>query len=311
MMSNRNNRTASDRPEDKLDKALNEWTQGYPSALANLDRRTNDAMSQLYDWAQASDLPTYAPTILNPNSGPRRVFDRRLLVTITSLAAAVILGAVLYGSVTRLLDTTRERDDDGLVETIQAAAGTAPVSETQLDPLAVDDCAEPPLETDTVMTILSTAPAEGAWMQTTESAVAPNVVGQLNETLRGWQACNVYGDTFRAMAYQSDQFIRVDVYGSSAILDPYSESTLTEILDAKRKVDAALAESTAGTLVDLIVINENREVTISESGQFIEAWAVELSPVTGQAEDSPSRIVFQLQDGRWLIWDTELEFFQN
>jgi len=310
-VSNRDRPIAPNRPEDDLDRALNDWVQGYPSSLANFDKGTSDAVSQLYGWAQESDLPSYAHTILSPVSLPRRVIDRRLLVTITSLAAAVILGAVMYGSVTRLLDNTRERDDDVVVETIMAAIGTSPVSETHLEPLAAHDCAESPREPESVLVILGTPPAEGAWMQSTESAVAPIVVEQLNETLRGWQACNVYGNTFGAMAYESDQFIREDVYGSSEILDSYSESTLTEMLDAKVKVDATLAESTAGTQVDLLVIDPNREVTISVSGELIEAWIVELSPVTGQAEDQPSRMVFELQDGRWLIRDTELEFFRN
>lgn len=277
--------------EDVLDR----YMRGDREALRELDPEMATTVMHMVGLADRS------------GHRPRR-FWQRWATSAFSIAAAVaaVLLLVFIGTLGwRLLRGTPETPPTQVA--VLSAPGvptaTTDVSGYALPPLTPADCAlSPRTETET-LALLSTPPAPGASLFVADQPVEPAVIDDLNATLRGWEVCNRTADLYGAFAYESGQYIRESIYGEASFDQPFSVSTLNEIIAAWQAAMMQGSELRGGELHAVWTIDTTRDVLISPDGSTIEAWMVPIDPRDGTIEDdtAPVRFVFVLEDGIWKI----------
>ena len=207
---------------------------------------------------------------------------------------------------------------------------TGVIGSDHRNPVSPAECVVDPMPREDAVKILSTSPADGVkhpnWND--DSSIDEATLGEVQATFREWQACRRFGNTYGAMALETDQFIRNDFYGPTPILGSmfpittaYSESTLNELLDAREVMDQQSADLGAekakhnpgaedGLNLNLWVIDTttlpgdpaNGTYATGDNGTYLSAKVVWTNPTVMSDRPFPTAYVtFQLVDGQWKV----------
>ncbi|MGI8486177.1 MAG: hypothetical protein ACR2OU_18200 [Thermomicrobiales bacterium] len=295
---------------------------------------------------------------------------RILMSTLSGLAAAMLIGLGIYGAIPlfgpdhdpeptsiafRAVDGTPEATTTADVPPDVIYTGNTPISNGSIDfvppqgtvltgvnnsdaryPVSPEECLVKPRSREEVLKILGTAPGAAASelpKEYDQSDIEEPTLTELQALYREWQACRRFGLTYQAMALETDQLIRNDIYGTGGYLSgrspqktAFSEATLNELLDAREGADkdrqAIGAERSGhnpgaedGLLMHLWVIDTSQmlpgssEETYnagSNGGNWIQVPVVWQSPNTfgDPAHPLPLAYVnFVNVDGQWKISD--------
>ena len=307
--------------------------------------------------------PSRTPVLLRPtNANKRRSI---FMSTLSGLAAALLIGLGIYAAIpvfspdapepttiafqaiestpeatavaTTLSDTTYNGSEpvpSGPTTFIppQGTKLTGVIGSDERNPVSPDECVVAPQTQEDVLKVLGIAPADGdvAPVRSDDSSIEVATLGEIQSTFRQWQSCRRFGNTFGAMALETDQFIRNDIYGPQPILGSfypittaYSESTLSELLTARVTMDKQLAQlgedkarhdsdtsTENGLNLNLWVIDTTNlpgdpttgEYLAASEGTFVSLPVVWTNPDIGSDQPFPTAYVgFQLVDGQWKI----------
>ena len=285
--------------DEDFEAILARYMDGDREALRELDPEMAATVIHMVGLADRSG---------HRQSPVRRLTGRRLTIVAAAVAAIALVGFLgVIGW--RVLDDgddpapTRAAFLDAPSTPIPSPTPTEAVSGYVIPPLTPSDCALAPRTQEDVMALLGTPPAPGARVMAADQPAATTVINDLNATLRGWQACNESGDLYGAFAYESDQYIREDIYGNAAFDQPFSKGTLNEILSAWQRTMSAEVEASGGDFHAVWMVDASRDVFVSRDGTHIEAWVVPIDPRDGSIEDStePARMMFIKEGGMWRI----------
>ncbi|HWK80399.1 MAG TPA: hypothetical protein VNP95_06510 [Thermomicrobiales bacterium] len=302
----------------------------------------------------------------------------RIMTAFSGLAAALVLGMSIYGAVPLITDrhadptpseiafqaqtsatpdaaTPKTRDvppdlifqgGDALYaggdQTVLPPVGTELTGAWGVDalnPVRPEECAVTPLPREEAVTILATPPSADKAPMNQDSTVDEATISEIQASFRQWQACRRAGNTFGAMALETDAFIRADFYDDGGAMasyqradHAYSAEAAGDVLDVRISIDeqrkaisdlqAADAPGSEGGLdLNLWIINmdeaPNRtiwgdsllpdgEYSASEDGTYVILTAVWTNPNVSSDEPFPRVVVaFKLVDGVWKIdqWD--------
>lgn len=285
--------------DEDFEAILARYMDGDREALRELDPEMAATVIHMVGLADRSGHR-------RPNVWRQRV---RQAATIVAAVAAIVLVAFAGALGWRIM---QNGDDPAPTQAALLDAPSTPVptptptdevSGYILPPLTPSDCSLVPRTSDEVMGLLATPPAPGARVMAADQPVETDVINDLNAVLRGWQACNESGDLYGAFAYESDQYIREEIYGNAAFDQPFSRTTLNEILSAWQRTMSAEVEASGGDFHAVWIVDASRDVLVSRDGTHIEAWVVPIDPRDGSIEDStePARMMFIKEGGLWRI----------
>ncbi|MBA2290177.1 MAG: hypothetical protein H0V98_07330 [Chloroflexia bacterium] len=173
-----------------------------------------------------------------------------------------------------------------------------PLETPDVPPLEPADCAAEPRTSGEALDILATPPAHGAAEPGSDASIEGVTNDELNSALRGWQACLVFGDTFGAMAYESEQYLREHLYPTSHMSELPAGVTPDVFLSNRISADtirAALFQANpepASYIVDTSV-----PPTSSQTWDWVEVNIVLVWPETNRASKSVDR--GHVHHGRW------------
>lgn len=295
----------------------------------------------------------------------------RIMTAFSGLAAALVLGLSIYGAVPLITDRHSDPAPSEIAFQVQASAtpdATArdvppdlifqggdplyaggdqtvlPPVGTELtgawgvdalNPVRPEECDVTPLPREEVVTILTTPPASDQAPTNQDSTVDEATISEIQASFRQWQACRRSGNTFGAMALETDAFIRTDLYddggamklGYLTVDQPYSPEVAAGVLDARVSIDnqrkAVSDKQAAGNpgwedgldlnlwVIDMQAIGPDhlQEAMVfpaAEQGTYVWATVVWTNPNVSSDEAFPRvAVAFKLVDGVWKIdrWD--------
>ncbi|MGC4193080.1 MAG: hypothetical protein QM589_18185 [Thermomicrobiales bacterium] len=200
-----------------------------------------------------------------------------------------------------------------------------------LNPVRPEECSVTPMPREDAVTILSTPPSSDQAPTNQDSTVDETTVSQIQASFRQWQACRRSGNTFGAMALETDAFIRADFYDDGGAMrlgylhidQPYSEEASNALLDGRISIDEqrkAISDKQAagnpgaedGLDLNLWIIDmqsigadnlqEQKQFPAAENGTYVWATAIWTNPNVSSDQPFPTVTVnFQLVDGVWKI----------
>lgn len=204
-----------------------------------------------------------------------------------------------------------------------------------LNPVRPEECSIAPMPREDAVTILTTPPATDQQLYRTDSSVDEATYADVQASFRQWQACRRSGNTFGAMAMETDAFIRADLYtdgGAMALTyglpeQGYSAETADGILTYREGIDQRRAEisdkqagdragSEGGLDLNLWIIDMQQVPTTDSTGaplpagQFATAdngahvWATAIwtNPNVSSEQPFPHvAVAFKKVDGVWKI----------
>jgi hypothetical protein len=248
----------------------------------------------------------------------------RQIVSVTSTIAAVIILAVgLNATIPGF------RDQSTGLGTSIATVDAGEDDQISVHPLVSDDCRFEPRSREELHQILGVVPSDNDLpdMTISDSEADPAVVDSLDVTLRIWQACARYNDTFGAMTMESEGYIRRKIYPDLYTVDPYSDATIDEILDGFERTDEVYGARTPepdepANEWHVLMIDRTRPITVSEDGTRIDAYVNMVPTDNGDSQDvrdggdSPRQadggfVMFVLEDGLWRIAVTERDLLSG
>ncbi len=241
--------------------------------------------------------------------------------TLSGLAAALLIGLGIYAAIPVFSpDDAAEPTSIAFVAdnespTVALASGgggdslpqspaTGQSDTNTYPPLSVDDCSAEPVSRDELLTILATPPKPGSGIHVGNTIIDEPTLDELNHLLRSWETCSSFGLPWQAAAYESDQFIREQVYGDPRISNAFSVSTLNELLDAREQIAADRIEQGLLGDIDVLMILATSDAVITPDSapvRSIEADVVWVSPQTGTVNNGPTLVEFVYEDGGWKL----------
>jgi hypothetical protein len=289
---------ASPDDEDALDAALERLVRGDRQGIDGLDPEMRATVDQMYRWADESDFRD--EPLPKARRGPHG--NVRWLSQVSGVAAAVLLGIIVVGT---FLVYDRSRGDP-TPESFFGASGDdlmdalplTPLVTPDLPPLEPTDCAAEPRTSGEALDILATPPAHGAAEPGSDASIEGVTNDELNSALRGWQACLVFGDTFGAMAYESDQYLREHLYPTSHMSELPAGVTPDVFLSNRISADtirAALFQANpepASYIVDTSV-----PPTSSQTWDWVQVNIVLVWPETNERQNPSIEATFIMEDG--------------
>lgn len=288
------------------------------------------------------------------------------MTAFTGLAAALVLGLGIYGAVPLITDRHADPTPSEIAFQGQASAtpeapardvppdlifkggDPIPAGGTQtvlppvgteltgawgvdaLNPVHPNECAALPMSRDAAVTILTTPPASDQQPTNQDSTVDEATVAEIQASFREWQACRRAGNTFGAMALETDAFIRADLYDDGGAMASYQRSdraysveTANGVLDVRVSMDeqrAAISDQQAGGrpgseagldlnlwIIDMQSIGpdhlqEQLLFPAAENGTYVWATAIWTNPNVSSDQAFPRvALAFRLVDGVWKI----------
>ncbi|MGC4106229.1 MAG: hypothetical protein QM753_07715 [Thermomicrobiales bacterium] len=297
------------------------------------------------------------------------------MTAFSGLAAALVLGLSIYGAVPLLTDRHADPTPSEIAFQAQASAtpdatardvppdlifqGGDPLSAggdqtvlppvgteltgawgvDALNPVRPEECAVVPIPREDAVTILTTPPSSDQQPYQSDSTVDEATYADVQASFRQWQACRRSGNTFGAMALETDAFIRADFYDDGGAMasyqradQAYSVETAGGVLDVRVSIDGqrkAISDQQAtgnpgwedGLDLNLWIIDMKEapnttiwgdsllpagEYSAGEDGTYVWATAVWTNPNVSSDEAFPRvAVAFKLVDGVWKIdrWD--------
>lgn len=211
--------------------------------------------------------------------------------------------------------------------------GEPGVNASGVDPVTSDECTVAPRSRADVLAILSSPPGSYADIVNAKHMRGPGQltaddvsIDELNKVFREWQACVKFGSTWQYLALETDYMIRADIYGAQVfsrgpLLEPYSQSTINDILDGRELVDhdrrtrwlEAWRDQGISLPETVLVIDQSQDAQflVSEDGTYIANVPVaKLNQVSGSQLPRNGTVDFELVNGQWMIADVSpwLEF---
>lgn len=191
-----------------------------------------------------------------------------------------------------------------------------------LNPVRPEECNVTPMPREQAVTILITPPSSDQAPTSQNSTVDEATMSEIQASFRQWQACRRSGNTFGAMALETDAFIRADFYddGGAMALFPraktaYTSETASNVLDVRSSIDEqrkTISDQQAtgnpgwedGLDLNLWVLDSPS--ANEGGGTYLMATAVWTNPNVSSDEAFPRvAVAFKLVDGVWKIdrWD--------
>lgn len=266
----------------------------------------------------------------------------RIMTAFSGLAAALVLGLSIYGAVPLITDrhadptpseiafqaqtsatpdaatpTTRDVPPDlifqggdalyaGGDQTVLPPVGTELTGAWGVDalnPVRPEECAVTPLPREEAVTILATPPSADKAPTNQDSTVDEATISEIQASFRQWQACRRAGNTFGAMALETDAFIRADFYddggamklGYLTVDQPYSDETINGVLDGRISIDEQRA---------LVSERQSAEAPGSESGLDLNLWIIDMQSIG--ADHLQEQMLFPAAENGTYVWATAI-----
>ncbi|MGI8486175.1 MAG: hypothetical protein ACR2OU_18190, partial [Thermomicrobiales bacterium] len=197
--------------------------------------------------------------------------------------------------------------------------GDPGVNASGVDPVTSDECTVAPRSRADVLQILSSPPGSYADIFNAKNMHSGGdmPVDKLNQVFREWQACVKFGSTWQYLALETDYMIRADIYGAQSwdrgpLLEPYSQTTINEILDGRELVDndrrtrwLEVWQGQGISLPETVLVidqSEKAQFGMSEDGTYIASVGVtKLNQVNGEQWPRNGTVDFELVNGQWMI----------
>jgi hypothetical protein len=305
-----------DRYADALDRALDDFVRGNRRRSKRLESNMGTTVDRVFALAEVGGMSGAG---LVPGRPVRKLipWPMRQIVSVASTVAVVVILAV---GINATFPGFRDQST-GLGTSI--ATMDAEDDQISVHPLVPDDCRWGSRSREELHEILGIVPSDNDLpdMIVSDSDADPAVLDSLDETLRAWQACARYNDTFGAMTLESEGFIRRKIYPDLYTVDPYSDATIDEILDGFERTDEVYGARTPepgepANEWPVLMIDRTRPITVSEDGTRIDAYVNSVSIVDASSQDvrggddSPGQwdsgfVMFVFEDGVWRIAVTE------
>lgn len=200
-----------------------------------------------------------------------------------------------------------------------------------LNPVRPEECNVTPMPREEAVTILTTPPASDQAPTNQDSTVDEATISEIQASFRQWQACRRSGNTFGAMALETDAFIRADLYDDGGAMNvgylrsdqAYSPEVAAGVLDARVSIDnqrVAISDKQAagnpgaedGLDLNLWVIDmqaigadhlqEAMVFPAAEQGTYVWATVVWTNPNVSSDQPFPrASVAFQQVDGVWKL----------
>ena len=199
-----------------------------------------------------------------------------------------------------------------------------------LNPVRPEECALAPMPREEAVTILATPPSSDQIPTNQDSTVDEATVSEIQASFRQWQACRRSGNTFGAMALETDAFIRADLYDDGGAMasfqranQAYSTEAANGVLDVRLSIDtqrAAISDrqaaDRAGTeggldlnlwIIDMQSIGADHlqaqmQFPAAHDGTYVWAIATWTNPNVQSDQPFPRvSVAFELVDGVWKI----------
>jgi hypothetical protein len=275
-----------------LDRALDDFVRGRRRQVNRLEPELATTVDRIFALADVSGMP--GATRTRP---PRRLLPwkagipmKQVASVISTVAAVVILAIGINASVPGFRDQ-------------HAGLGTAvPTSDADEDSMVhpgTPHCNVKPRTRAELVELLSHAPTEDPYSGGTGKQVEGDIAA-LQESLDMLQSCWQMGDYWRAIAFLSDQYLRVQIYGSELIETPYSAQTINELIDGQIEIYNNRSMVDPGSTYPRAII-DSENVRFDESG--VDATVGFEMILDDQAIDAGNMsATFVLVDGIWQIW---------
>jgi hypothetical protein len=292
---------------DALDRALDAMIRGDRRKAKRLDPGMRETVDRMFALADVSGMSPAGAVRVSPASllqWRNRVQFKQVVSALSAVAAIVVLAIAINAAVPGF------PSGNGSYGTMVPTSDASSDSFIHVAPLSMADCDVAPRTRAELRGILSTTPSDADLPEGTPSEIKidQDWIDALNDTLRTWQACARYNNSFAAMALESSGFIRRTIYPDLYAIDPYSETTIDEILDGYLRTDEVYSRQiTEEGYVDrwsVLVIDQTKPIDVSKDEQRIDAHVRLVSPITGESHDA-GMIMFAFEDGGYRIGLTE------
>jgi hypothetical protein len=292
---------------DALDRALDAMIRGDRRKAKRLAPEMRETVDRMFALAEVSGMSPAGAVRVNPASliqWRNRVQFKQMISALSAVAAIVALAVAINATVPGF------PSGNGSYGTTVPTSDASSDSTIHVEPLNSADCFVGPRTRAELQEILATTPSDADLPAMTPDGerVDSPILEDLDGTLRTWQACARYNDSLAAMTLESTGFIRRMIYADLYAVEPYSASTIDDILDGFLRTDEVYGRQiTEQGYVDrwpVLVIDRTKPIDVSSEGDRIDVHVRMVSPLTGESGDG-GMVTFVLEDGAWKIGLTE------
>lgn len=290
--------------DDAFDRGLEKVLAGDMTGLGEIDPDLHETVLEMADLANSAGWIGAEPG--PPLRDPRPVWGRweRTLSKVAAVLLVVLLGATAYlGWLVFEQRNDAPEESPGLaIEAAPSAPSDFQYVSTPQAAIGSGTCGREPL-TDAEIARIVREPF-GEW---DSRDGAPQSFTEINanvtQVTRDWTACLVEGDYTRAMAYESENFIRAMMPGFGAEdLNNLSDAEIAGIVVGQHRLLEPMAH---GRDVEIVIYRTNYS-TGGRGTTQIENWMVPVDP-GGDWVEWPTVNTFVWEDGQWVIQLTDLE----
>lgn len=291
--------------DEMFDRGLERLLAGDMSGLDDIDPELHDTVLEMVGLANTAGWIGVEP-------GPPLRDTRSVWVhwgpVIAKVAAILLVGLLgATGFLTwRVMDGTGDRQAEPPSVAVLAAPTALNefpyVSEEQAA-VAGGVCGREPRTAAEVATIVQEPYARWEGTEVGAQQSHNEVNASVTQVVRDWNACLVDGEYDRAMAYESESFLRTMADASGIEID--SETSDAEIATAVANQHRNLRPMVHGEDVEIVIY----VINWSTSGDGLTGIEVQFVPVdpAGEWVESPSVVTFIYENDRWVIHLADLE----
>lgn len=285
--------------DEMFDRGLERLLAGDMSGLDDIDPKLHDTVLEMVGLANTAGWIGVEPGPPLRDTRPVWVRWGPAVAKVAAILLVGLLGATGFLA-WRVIDGNGDRQAEPTSVAVLAAP-TAPgefsyVSEEQAA-VGGGVCGREPRSAAEVAGIVRSpfAPRQGESVGAQQSFTEVNV--NVTQVVRDWTACLVSGEYDRAMAYESENFLRAMADASGIEID--SETSDAKIATVVARQHRNLRPMAHGEDMEIVIY----VINWSSSGDGLTGIEVQFVPVNpaGEWVEWPSVVTFVYENDRWVI----------